>query len=242
MRARAWRMASRGIRSGSGSATRLYPDQAPNLGLGIRTRHRDLSPAAPAPGRMPVPLLLEAATRLGQELAELGEGIGAERRRASPNHREAEGTVQRGELLAAEPPPLALAKPQANHRLPSRNFIIERNRVTPEPDHGRQRIQPAPLRFRHHGLRLEQQRCLEKLLPALHWFELGKQPLQQRRVGCDLQRSAGAAPPLPERGRGPADSPLIGMGRFPFEQSAGETEPRRIAQLGWYGAAERLDV
>src|SRR5688500_20201514 len=32
------------------------------------------------------------------------------------------------------------------------------------------------------------------------------------------------------------------MGRFPLEQGAGEAEPRRIAQVGWYGAAERLDV
>src|SRR5688500_20134868 len=118
MRARAWRMASRGIRSGSGSATRLSPDQAPNLGLGIRTRHRDLSPAAPAPGRMPVPLLLEAATGLGQELPELGEGIGAERRRASPGHREAEGAAQGGERRGAEPPPRAPSNTHETTPLP----------------------------------------------------------------------------------------------------------------------------
>jgi hypothetical protein len=50
----------------------------------------------------------------------------------SPLHRKSQGTIQPGEII--DPKPLHLALPESNARHPHRalDFIVQRNRVTPD--------------------------------------------------------------------------------------------------------------
>ena len=99
-----------------------------------------------------MPGLSGTATGLRQQLPELRQGIGPERRRPATDHRKPERTVQHGKLIGAEPPSLTLAKPQADHALASGDFVLQRDRVTAEPDHGGEGIKAAAPWLRPHPI------------------------------------------------------------------------------------------
>jgi hypothetical protein len=193
------------LSSGPAAISRPFPASVPAA--------TTLLPATVNPTPDTVLVFILAGPLPNQRL-ESRQCVGPQRRMSAALDGKLEGTIESRDLIYAQALGLTLTEPHPRNRLPVLDFIIERYGITSDVKTAWQCFQPLTSRGIEQLVRVKGKPGALEISPAPYRFQLRSDTIP-KLIGGELQHGAPrSAPELVQFHQSPAESVLIGMGRF----------------------------